>query len=263
MKTGFIGCGNMGGALVKARAKTAGEILISDRHPEKINALCETTGARSATPEQVCAECGYIFLGVKPQAMTAMLDSVKPVLAARKDRFILVTMAAGLTMSAIQAMAGGEYPIIRIMPNLAAAIGESMTLWCSCGTTAEENAAFLESMRFSGRFMELSENLIDAGSAVSGCGPAYVFMFIEALADGAVSIGIKRAAALELAAQTLLGASKLMMETGRHPDELKDAVCSPGGTTIAGVLRLEEGAFRSDCAQAVVAAYEKTLKLKK
>jgi len=263
MKTGFIGCGNMGGALVRARAKAEGEVLIFDRHPEKLEALMKATGAMSATLEQICGECDYIFLGVKPQAMAAMLESAKPYLAARQDRFILVTMAAGLTMSAIQSLAGGSYPVIRIMPNLAAAIGESMTLWCSSGTTAEENAAFLESMQHSGRFMELSEGLIDAGSALSGCGPAYVFMFIEALADGAVSIGIKRPAALELAAQTVLGSAKLMMETGRHPDELKDAVCSPGGTTIAGVLRLEEGAFRSDCAQAVIAAYEKTLKLKK
>ena len=265
MKTGFIGCGNMGGALIRANAKAMeeGSILIFDRNPGKVQALRADTGAISCTLEEVCASADYIFLGVKPQGMEAMLEKAAPVLSARTDRFVLVTMAAGLTINKIQELAGGKYPVIRIMPNLAAAVGESMTLWTADGTTDSENEAFIDCMRFSGKFMQLTENLIDAGSAISGCGPAYVYMFIEALADGGVRCGLKRAAALELAAQTLLGSAKLMQETGRHPEEIKDAVCSPGGTTIAGVLKLEEKGFRSASSGAVIAAYERTLELKK
>ena len=195
--------------------------------------------------------------------MAELCGQLAPVLAERKDRFVLVTMAAGLTIETIQKLAGGEYPVIRIMPNTPCAIGEGMTLYTpGPGVTREEEAAFLAGMTGAGEFLSLPERLIDAGSAISGCGPAYVYLFIEALADGGVTCGLPRADAQKLAAQTLAGAARLVQQSGRHPGELKDAVCSPGGTTVQGVRALEERGFRAAAMNAVIAAYEKTLALK-
>ena len=261
MKTGFIGCGNMGGALIRAAANSVnpGDIFITDICAEKAAALAVETGTRAVTAAELAAVCDFIFLGVKPQNMRETLAGLS---LPQDRRVVLVTMAAGLTMDTILSYANSTYPIIRIMPNLAAAVGEGMLLWCSKGTNATENAYFETLMSHAGRLMPIDESKIDAASAISGCGPAFVCLFAEALADGGVLCGLKRADAQLLAEQMLLGTAKLLIESGRHPGDLKDAVCSPGGTTIAGVLRLEEGAFRSDVAQAVIAAYEKTLKLK-
>ena len=173
-------------------------------------------------------------------------------------------MAAGLTIESIRQMAGGDYPVIRIMPNTPASIGEGMILY-AVGSGVPEDAVeiFLADMSGAGKFSLLPEHLIDAGSAVSGCGPAFVDLFIEALADGGVACGLPRAKALEFAAQMVLGSAKLVLETGKHPGELKDAVCSPGGTTIQGVRVLEEQGFRAAAMDAVIAAYEKTVAMKK
>ena len=157
----------------------------------------------------------------------------------------------------------GNYPVIRIMPNTPAAIGEGMILYCAEGVETEEKTAFVDVMQAAGSFDELSESLIDAGSAVSGCGPAFVYPFIEAMADGAVACGLPRAKAQRYAAQTLVGAAKLVLESGDHPGALKDAVCSPGGSTIQGVRALEQNGFRSAVVEAVIAAYEKTVALGK
>ena len=171
-------------------------------------------------------------------------------------------MAAGLTMERIAAMAGGEYPVIRIMPNTPCAIGEGIIL-CDANhaVTAEELDFFTNAMSGAGVLDRLEERLIDAGSAVAGCGPAFAYLFIEALADGGVQIGLPRAMAQRLAAQMLLGSAAMVLETGEHPGVLKDAVCSPGGTTIAGVAELEKRGFRAAAAQAVVAAYRRNCEL--
>ena len=180
----------------------------------------------------------------------------------RQNRFVLVTMAASLTIAQIQAMAGGSYPVIRIMPNTPASIGEGMILYtCGEGVTSQEQEAFLSAMSGAGRLTALPENLIDAGSAVSGCGPAFVDLFIEALADGGVACGLPRPAAMELAAQMVAGSARLVLESGRHPGELKDAVCSPGGTTITGCQVLEEMGFRAAAINAVQAATNKSREL--
>ena len=149
------------------------------------------------------------------------------------------------------------------MPNTPAAIGEGMILYCAEGVEPEEKTAFVDVMQAAGSFDELSESLIDAGSAVSGCGPAFVYPFIEAMADGAVACGLPRAKAQLYAAQTLVGAARLVLESGDHPGALKDAVCSPGGSTIQGVRALEQNGFRSAVMEAVIAAYEKTVALGK
>ena len=166
-------------------------------------------------------------------------------------------------MERICEMAGSAYPIIRIMPNTPVAVGAGMVL-CSAanGVTDAETAQFEAVMSCAGGLDWIPENLIDAGSAVSGCGPAFAYLFIEALADGAVACGLPRAKALEYAARTVQGAAKMVLETGKHPGELKDAVCSPGGTTIAGVHALEAGAFRASAMEAVLAAYERNEELK-
>ena len=262
LKIGFIGCGNMGGALARAVAASLIEkkLYLADKCEEKMLALGKEIGAEASTPDAVAGECDYVFIGVKPQMLEDMFSGIRKVLDGRKDRFVLVSMAAGTTISRIKELAG-DRPVIRIMPNLAVSVGEGMTMYCSEGTEPGETECFRSFMSKSGRLCPINEKLIDAGSAVSGCGPAYVFMFAEALADGGVYCGLPRADANLLAAQTLIGAAKMLIESGKHPGELKDAVCSPGGTTIAGVKRLEEGAFRADVTDAVIAAYEKTKKL--
>ena len=262
---GFIGAGNMGGALARAACKRVpgDQVLLSNRTAEKAKALADELGCRAVDNAAVAENADYIFLGVKPQMMADLLADVGPVLARRQSRFILVTMAAGLTIARIQELAGGGYPVIRIMPNTPASIGEGMVLYtCGEGVSPAEETAFLDAMAGAGRFSPLPEKLIDAGSAVSGCGPAFVDLFIEALADGGVACGLPRAAALEYAAQMVAGSARLVLESGRHPGALKDAVCSPGGTTIQGVRKLEEAGFRGAVMDAVIAAYEKNGDLK-
>lgn len=262
---GFIGIGNMGGALARAACKgvPGGQVLLSNRTPEKARLLAEELGCQAADNAAVAERADFIFLGVKPQMMADLLAEIGPALAARQSRFVLVTMAAGLTIRRIQELAGGAYPVIRIMPNTPASIGEGMVLYaCGQSVSKDDEALFLESMAGAGRFSPLPEHLIDAGSAVSGCGPAFVDLFIEALADGGVACGLPRAAALEFAAQMVAGSARLVLESGRHPGALKDAVCSPGGTTIQGVRVLEEAGFRGAVMGAVIAAYEKNADLK-
>lgn len=261
-KIGFIGCGNMGGALARACA-SKGDLYLTNRTAAKAEALAVQIGGTAVDAETVASSCDLIFLGVKPQMMAGMLAGISDTLAARSDRFVLVSMAAGLEMSAIAKMADGDYPIIRIMPNTPVAVGEGVIQYCTRGVTEDEEAAFAELLEDAGKVDALSENLIDAASALSGCGPAFVYPIIEALADGAVACGLPRAKAMEYAAQTLIGAGKLMLASGHHPGALKDAVCSPAGSTIQGVRVMEERAVRGAMMDAVIAAYEKNKQLGK
>ena len=263
---GFIGTGNMGGALAAAAAKvmSSENILLSNRTRSKAEALSKTLGCKAVSVETVAAEAGYIFLGVKPQMMAELLADIAPILADRKDSFVLVSMAAGLTMDTIQNMAGGKYPVIRIMPNTPVAVGSGMTLYDATENVTETQLAqFAENMAQSGVLDRLPEKLIDAGSAIAGCGPAFACLFLEALADGAVACGLPRDKALLYGEQMLLGTAKLALESKQHPGKLKDAVCSPGGSTIAGVGALEAGNFRGSAMSAVKAAYKRTKELGK
>ena len=263
---GFIGTGNMGGALARAavRSMTPDAVLLTNKTQSKAEALAQELGCRAVTKQELAAHCGYLFLGVKPQMMAEMLAEIAPILAAREDRFLLVSMAAGVTMADIQAMAGGSYPVIRIMPNTPAAIGKGVILYdATTDVTDEELAQLRTGLSAAGLLDRLPEPLIDAGSAVSGCGPAFADLFLEALADGGVACGLPRAKALTYAAQMLLGAAALQLETGKHPGQLKDEVCSPGGSTIAGVRTLEQNGFRAAVMDAVDAAFRRTKELGK
>jgi len=262
---GFIGTGNMGGALARAacRGVPSDQVFLANRTAEKAKLLAEELDCRAADNAAIAESADFIFLGVKPQMMADVLADIRPVLAERKSRFILVTMAAGLTIARIRELAGGAYPVIRIMPNTPASIGEGMILYACDGVAKAEEELFLKSMAGAGKFSPLPEHLIDAGSAVSGCGPAFADLFLEALADGGVACGLPRAKAMEFAAQMLAGSARLALESGLHPGALKDAVCSPGGSTIQGVRTLEQAGFRGAVMDAVIAAYEKNMGLGK
>ena len=261
---GFIGIGNMGGALMTAAAKKLGsDFMVCDFDQKKVADAVEKHGCASGTAAEIAENCRYIFLGVKPQmAEDACRDLIDP-LAARTDAPVIVSMMAGLTTDIVRKYCGGDYKIIRIMPNIAASVGESMTLCTRTdNVTDDELTTFLDFMSESGKFDLIPEKLIDAGMALSGCGPAFVCLFMEALADGAVACGVPRKSAMEYAAQMILGTVTLMQETGKHPAVMKDEVCSPAGTTIAGVRALEANGFRSAAMEAVIAAFEKTKALK-
>ena len=252
----------MGGSLIKAAVKAVepDHVFITDVFEEKARELSEKTGANVCSIWELATKCNMIFLGVKPQNMEEMLSEISDVIGLRSD-VVLVTMAAGITIERLRKFVHSDCPVIRIMPNLPASVGEGMILWCSSGADEKTVSEFLKCLQFAGKLAPMDEKLIDAGSAISGCGPAYVCLLIEALADGGVSCGLKRADAYLLAEQMVKGTAELLMTQKLHPAELKDAVCSPGGTTIAGVLELEAGAFRSTVARAVTAACEKNKKL--
>ena len=258
---GFIGTGNMGGALARAAAREMQPqaIVLANRTAAKAQALAAELGCRWGTNEAAARESALLFLGVKPQMMEEMLAEIAPVLAARQTPATLVTMAAGLTMARIQEMAGAAYPVIRIMPNTPVLVERGMILYDHTDNVSPEALnLFRAALARAGRLDPLPERLIDAGSAVSGCGPAFVDLFLEALADGGVLCGLPRDKAMLYAAQMVLGAAALTLETAQHPGPLKDAVCSPGGSTIVGVQTLERRAFRSTVIDAVEAAYHKT-----
>lgn len=267
MTYGFIGTGNMGGALARAAAKVVEDrraLWLANRTPAKAEALADELGATVATNETIARECDYILLGVKPQLMGETLASLAPLLKERTTPFCLISMAAGLTVARLQEMAGGDYPVIRILPNTAVAVGEGVTLWCCSGNVTEaQKAGYMTLFSAAGLLDEIPEGLIDAACAVAGCGGAFACLFMEALADGGVLCGLPRDKALKYAAQMLRGTAALALETGEHPAKMKDAICSPGGSTIAGVRALEEHGFRGATQEAVIAAYRRTVELGK
>ena len=260
MKYGFLGCGNMGGAIARAVSQVTKEIVITDRSG-KAKTLAQELGITYGDVQDV-ADCGTVFLAVKPQMMAQAIEPIKENLQMKKP--LLITMAAGLTMQTIEEMVGVRLPVIRIMPNTPVAVGEGMTLYCYNDlVTGAQHADFLYAMSKTGKKDCLAEPLIDAAGVVSGCGPAYMYVFAEALADGAVACGVPREQALSYAAATLIGAGRMLLETGLHPGVLKDNVCSPGGSTIAGINVLEQNGFRGIVMDCVKASFERNKELGK
>lgn len=265
MKIGFIGTGNMGTALATAVAKSdlETELYFADFFPEKAKALAETLGGISTDNLTLAETCDMVFLGVKPQVLPDLLAEISPVVKKRAEALTLVTMAAGVSIATVAKGIGEKTPVIRMMPNTPVAVGEGVIVYCTEAVSAEKETAFVKALSEAGLVEKIDESKIDAASALHGCGPAFVYLFIEALSDGAVACGLSRDAALRFAAKTVKGASEMVLETGTHPGALKDAVTSPGGTTIEGVRVLEEQGFRGAAMDAVIAAYEKTLALGK
>ena len=261
MKYGFIGCGNMGGAIARALSKATTDFALSDRSG-KGKALAAELGAVYSDNLSIARECDRIFLAVKPYFMKDVLAQLQDILAERKP--LLITMAGGVEIRQIEEYAGCRLPVIRIMPNTPTAIGKGVTQYC-CNDLVDDADLkdWLEDMRFCGLMDDLEERLIDAASAISGSGPAYMYVFLEALADGAVTCGIPRAKAYEYAAMTMVGAAEMYLQTKQHPGALKDAVCSPMGSTICGLRALEEHAFRAAAMDCVIATYERNKEMGK
>ena len=261
MKYGFIGCGNMGGAIARALSRSTRDIYLTDRSG-RAACLAAELGCTYTDSQTIARECDRIFLGVKPHMMAGVLEPLAPILARREP--LLITMAAGLTMAQIQEFAGCEIPIIRIMPNTPVSVGEGLIPYCRNELVTDGALQdWLEDMAGCGLLDPLDETLIDAASALSGSGPAYMYVFLEALADGAVACGLPRAKAMTYAAATMAGSAKMLMESGQHPGALKDAVCSPGGSTIAGLRALENKGFRGAAMDCIVAAFQKNKDLGK
>lgn len=260
---GFIGCGNMGGTLADAVAKTVGgeNVAVYDCDENKSLALQTARGVAVLEGTALVRACKFVVLGVKPQVMEVALAPLKDGFA-ENEGVVLITMAAGLSIAAIRAMAGGEYPVIRIMPNTPCALGKGVILYATDGVSADEEKAFLEAFAGAGYLDKVTENDVDGAGALTGCGPAFAYVFAQSLAEGAAACGIPMEKAIVYAAKTLIGAGEMILEKG-DPEQLTKNVCSPGGTTLAGVKALDDGDFRAVAKSAVTAAYKRTLELKK
>ncbi len=264
MNVGFLGCGNMGGALARAvrRADREASILLADADTAKAEALAAEIAAKVVSAEMLLAHSDFLFLGLKPQVLADVLATLPTSLAlARGTTFI--SMAAGVPLASLEVMLSGA-PVIRIMPNTAVLVGEGMTVYApSPRVSAAARADFLAIMAASGKCDELPEALIDAACAVSGCGPAFAYLFLDAMAAGGEAAGLSRERALAYAAQTIRGAMRMAVETGRTPTALKEAVCSPGGSTIEGVKVLEGRGLPTLVQDAVAASFRRTKELGK
>jgi len=267
-----IGSGNMGSALMKGVARVAGDVAIgfTDVDTGKAKAVASGLGAKVYPSNTEAAEnADYVFLAVKPQGLEKVLEEIGPVVLKRLTAGnvpILVSMAAGWSIDKIQATISGgtKVPVVRIMPNTPSLVSKGMiALAASLEVPSEKNAELKAMLDGAGTVDIVAEHYFDAVIGLSGSGPAYVCMFIEALADGGVLAGLPRDKALLYAASTVLGSAAMVLETGKHPGELKDMVCSPGGTTIAAVAALEAGSFRSATIGAVEASWRRSLELSK
>mgnify|MGYP000492951314 CR=1 FL=1 len=261
-EAGFIGAGNMGGALATAAAKqvTGERVAVACSSPAH-SAAAERLGCRAAAPEEILGGSKFVFLGVKPQMIDGVVQSLAAPIAASES--IFVSMLAGVQLERLERLLGADKKIIRILPNTACAVGQGVVLYCANGNVTDGDlAAFCALMAAAGIVDPISEALIDAGCAITGCGPAFAYMFIEALADAGVKYGMPRDVAYRMAAQGVVGSAKMVLETGKHPGALKDDVCSPGGTTIYAVSVLEEYGLRNAVIKACDACYEKCIDLK-
>jgi len=267
LQIGCIGCGMMGGALMEgiARKFVPGNIFVTDADSAKAEAFASRVGVHAlASNKDVVLKADVLFLAVKPMYVKSVLSEIR---GALKENTLLISMAAGVTLDTLKSALGDEgvkIHIVRIMPNLPATVGEAMIGISPAENVLSEEADCAKSLlEATGKAEIVSEKLMDGVTAVSGSGPAYAFLFIEALADAAVRFGIPRKQAYIYAAQTLRGAATMALEDGRSISELKDAVCSPAGTTIEGVIALEKNGFRNAVIEAATAAFEKSVELGK
>lgn len=266
-KIGFIGLGSMASAMI------GGMLRKKLVEPENILGNAKTEKTRQKAKDDwgitilhdnagVAEQADIVVLAVKPQFFDKVIGELKGLGADAWQKKLLISLAPGKTMEWFEKSFGFPVPMIRCMPNTPALVGEGCTGMCVSDRISEEAAEEVKQITDSfGRTVMVPERLMDVVSAVSGSSPAFVFLFIEALADGAVAEGMPRSQACELAAQAVLGSARMVLETGMHPGQLKDMVCSPGGTTIQGVRTLEEKGFRAAAMDAVLACVEKSRKL--
>lgn len=263
-KIGFIGMGNMGTAIMRGLLKTykPEELLFTSAHETKMQKITEETGVAHVSTATECAEqVKYLVLAVKPQVLPTVFKELNGKI--REDQ-VVISIAAGYAIADLQSGLGESARIVRSMPNTPAMVGEGMSgvSYDEALFTDEEKAVIDGFFTSFGKMEKVDEKLMDVVGSASGCSPAYVYMFIEALADGCVKNGLPRQAAYKMVAQAVLGSAKMVLETGKHPGELKDMVCSPGGTTIEGLAALEESGFRGAIIKACDANFEKNKKLK-
>lgn len=264
LNIGFLGAGKMATALargfVRAGLADGERLLASDTAPAARDAFAHETGGRTtASNLEVVQSAQIILLAVKPAQVAGVLAEVR---SAWSDRHVLFSIAAGISLARLAAALDEHARMVRVMPNTPALAGSSATAYALGASALPEDATLAQQLFSSVGFaVPVPENLMDAVTGLSGSGPAYVCLFIEALSDGGVAAGLPRDLATRLAAQTVLGSARMVLETGMHPGALKDMVTSPGGTTIEGIQKLEEGAFRASVIHAVRAATEKSRKL--
>lgn len=262
---GVIGCGNMGKAMIQGIVKgsivKAEEIWIFDSDRDKSKKLADDTGVNIAHSEiEVVNKSSYIILAVKPIGFKRIFDSISD-LNDTGDK-VLISIAAGLTLDSIDDMCDGKFRVFRVMPNIPVLVGSGMSaISYEQDFSAEEIDFVMGIFNCFGIADIVDESLMDVVVGISGSSPAFIFMMIEAMADGAVLGGMSRDKAYKYAAQTLMGSAKLILETGTHPGALKDMVCSPGGTSIEGVKVLEETGFRASVMKAIISASDKSRKM--
>ena len=261
---GFIGMGNMGYAMLNGVLGefAPGQIIFTTPHKEKCEKISAQTGVKYAESNAECANnAKYIILAVKPQMYDVVLKNIENVITSEK---VIISIAPGITIDSIKGKLGGSVRVVRAMPNTPALVGEGMTgiSYNKEEFTIEERDTIEQFFQSFGEVVTVPEHLMSAVVCASGSSPAYVYMFIEALADSVVKYGIPRQDAYKLAAQTLLGSAKMVLQTGEHPGKLKDNVCSPAGTTIQGVAALEEYGFRNAVIKATDKCYEACTKIK-
>ena len=261
MKIGFIGTGNMGSSIIKgilsSKFEKSENINIFDLDKEKVNNLVKEYGVNTTNSEKELAEnCDIIILSVKPHIIPIVLKNLSG--NVKKDTIIL-TIAAGISISVIENALGEDKKVVRTMPNTPAQVLSGMTaVTFNKNIENSEKEIIFKLLNSFGKSVEIEEKLMHAYTGISGSLPAYVYMFMEALADGGVLCGMPRNKAYEIVAQTVAGSAKMLLETGKHPGQLKDEVCSPAGTTIEAVRVLENGNFRGNVIEAVVACTEKS-----
>lgn len=264
MKIGFLGAGNMASAIIRGMVKSGAEpssLACFDIDTQKTFLLNKECGvAVCQTAEQLCEESDTLVLCVKPQMMASVLSPLRAILQIQRP--LVISIAAGKTIDSITQMIGCDVPMVRVMPNICAKVGEAVTAYCSNALVTQQHVSTVyEIFEAVGTVVPLSEDQFGIFSVLAGCSPAYTLLYMNALATAGVRGGLSKATALEIVTQSVLGTAKLLLETDEHPHVLIDSVCSPAGTTIEGVCALQDGGLEKTVINAALASLEKDKKL--